>query len=141
MKMKDIDPLKLKVGDVIGSALDPDSREDSCHCAFFVTVSGTNAVATGETYIRVIAHDLRAGDIVREIIEREDEDDCHCNLYFMVERDDQYVTLTVVVRRDGTEGDPCDVMVNAHPDVLFVGHQDGVTNTALSLGAEPGDWV
>lgn len=54
--------------------------------------------------------------------------------------DSEYVTLTVVVRRDGTEGDPCDVLLNEHTDVLFVGHQDGITRTALMLGADPSSW-
>jgi hypothetical protein len=53
---------------------------------------------------------------------------------------DEYVTLTVVVRHSGVEGDPCDVLLGEHPDVLFVGHQDGVTLTACALGAEPGSW-
>jgi hypothetical protein len=53
---------------------------------------------------------------------------------------DEYVTLTVVVRQSGVEGDPCDVLLGEHPDVLFVGHQDGVTLTACALGAEPGSW-
>ncbi|MGW0033034.1 hypothetical protein ACWDXD_24860 [Streptomyces sp. NPDC003314] len=54
---------------------------------------------------------------------------------------DDFVTLTVVVRRGGEEGDPCDVFLAGHPDVLFVGHQDGITGTARALGAEPGSWT
>lgn len=53
----------------------------------------------------------------------------------------EYATLTVVVRRDGTEGDPCETMLADHPDVVFVGHEDGVSDTALVLGAEPGSWL
>lgn len=53
---------------------------------------------------------------------------------------DEYVTLTVVVRRGGSEGDPCDVVLGEHADVLFVGHQDDVTSTALALGADPSSW-
>lgn len=56
-----------------------------------------------------------------------------------VENED-FVTLTVVVRRGGEDGDPCEKVLAEHPDVLFVGHQDGVTMTALSLGAEPTSW-
>ncbi|MCX4784156.1 hypothetical protein [Streptomyces sp. NBC_01264] len=55
--------------------------------------------------------------------------------------EDEYVTLTVVVRRDGTEGDPCDVLLGDHADVLFVGHRDGVSLHAMALGADPGSWV
>lgn len=57
----------------------------------------------------------------------------------MAQQDD-YVTLTVVVRRDGTHGDPCDVLLHDHTDVLFVGHQDGIALTALALGADPSSW-
>jgi hypothetical protein len=53
---------------------------------------------------------------------------------------DECVTLTVVVRQPGVEGDHCGVLLGEHPDVLFVGHQDGVTLTACALGAEPGSW-
>lgn len=53
---------------------------------------------------------------------------------------DEFVTLTVVVRRGGEEGDPCDTALGEHLDVMFVGHQDGVTTTALALGAEPSSW-
>jgi len=53
----------------------------------------------------------------------------------------EYVTLTVVVRRGGDEGDPCDQVLDEHADVLFVGHQDGVSIEALRLGAEPGGWI
>ncbi|MFF9786333.1 hypothetical protein [Streptomyces nigrescens] len=54
--------------------------------------------------------------------------------------EDAYVTLTVVVKRGGSKGDPCDVLLEEHADVLFVGHQDGVTSTALTLGADPTAW-
>lgn len=54
--------------------------------------------------------------------------------------EDEYVTLTVVVTRDGTEEDPCDVLLGSRADVLFVGHQDGITSTALALGADPTGW-
>ncbi|MEU9593383.1 hypothetical protein AB0D84_27165 [Streptomyces sp. NPDC048193] len=53
----------------------------------------------------------------------------------------EYVTLTVVVKRGGDEGDPCDVLLEAHLDVAFVGQQDGVTPTAHFLGADPQSWV
>ncbi|MFE7072627.1 hypothetical protein ACFU96_21350 [Streptomyces sp. NPDC057620] len=53
----------------------------------------------------------------------------------------EYVTLTAVVRRDGTEGDPCEQVLAGHPDVVFVGHEDGVTDTALALGAVPEGWL
>ncbi|MFI5990353.1 hypothetical protein ACIBAC_00665 [Streptomyces sp. NPDC051362] len=53
----------------------------------------------------------------------------------------EYATLTVVVRRDGTEGDPCETMLAGHPDVVFVGCQDGVTDEAFALGAEPSSWI
>jgi ferredoxin-thioredoxin reductase catalytic subunit len=143
--MDGIDPLNLKVGDIIGSASDEDTREDSCHCAFLVTVSGTNAVATGENTIRVIAHDLRAGDIIREIIDREDEGNCHCDRYFVVERSDQYVTLTVIVQRDNTLDDQCDAFISGagslSSKILFIGHEDGVTDIALTLGADPSSWL
>ncbi|WP_181160420.1 hypothetical protein [Streptomyces solincola] len=52
----------------------------------------------------------------------------------------EYVTLTVVVAIDGTSGDPCDTLLQQHPDVMFVGHEDGVTTTALTLGADPDSW-
>ncbi|MFF8696318.1 hypothetical protein ACF08W_29305 [Streptomyces sp. NPDC015144] len=52
----------------------------------------------------------------------------------------EFVTLTVVVRRDGTEGDPCETALGGHPDVLFVGHQDGITYEAFALGANPEGW-
>jgi hypothetical protein len=52
----------------------------------------------------------------------------------------EYVTLTVVVRRVDDEEDPCDTVLTDRADVMFVGHQDGVTPTAVELGAEPGDW-
>ncbi|MER6853731.1 hypothetical protein AB0A81_40775 [Streptomyces flaveolus] len=55
--------------------------------------------------------------------------------------EDEYVTLTVVVKRGGDEGDPCDVLLEAHLDVVFVGHQDGVTPTAHFLGADPKSWT
>lgn len=55
----------------------------------------------------------------------------------MPQQADDYVTLTVVVKRGGDEGDPCDALLGAHPDVLFVGHQDGITPTAYALGAQP----
>lgn len=55
--------------------------------------------------------------------------------------EDEYVTLTVVVKRGGTQDDPCDVLLNEHADVLFVGHQDGVTTHALALGADPSSWA
>lgn len=55
--------------------------------------------------------------------------------------ENEYVTLTVVVRRDGKQGDPCDVILKEHLDVLFVGHQDGITDTAIALGADPSSWV
>ncbi|WP_171053389.1 hypothetical protein [Streptomyces marianii] len=57
-----------------------------------------------------------------------------------MKQEDEYVTLTVVVKRGGAEGDPCDVLLSEHADVLFVGHQDGVTTTALALGADPSGW-
>ncbi|MEU2969014.1 hypothetical protein ABZ687_29055 [Streptomyces ardesiacus] len=57
-------------------------------------------------------------------------------------QEDEFVTLTVVVKRGGDEGDPCDVLLGAHPDVMFVGHpQDGITRTALALGADPQSWT
>ncbi|MFF4205749.1 hypothetical protein ACFYZ8_34435 [Streptomyces sp. NPDC001668] len=55
-------------------------------------------------------------------------------------QEDDYVTLTVVVARTGTEGDPCDVLLDGRTDVLFVGHQDGISPTALVLGADPSSW-
>ncbi|MFJ3213990.1 hypothetical protein [Streptomyces flaveolus] len=55
--------------------------------------------------------------------------------------EDEYVTLTVVVKRGGDEGDPCDVLLEAHLDVAFGGHQDGVTPAAHFLGADPQSWV
>ncbi|WP_332758307.1 hypothetical protein [Streptomyces sp. MT206] len=55
--------------------------------------------------------------------------------------EDEYVTLSVVVRRDGTKGDPCDVLLGDHADVLFVGHQDGISLHAMALGANPDSWV
>ncbi|MGA5453845.1 hypothetical protein ACPCVO_45250 [Streptomyces umbrinus] len=53
----------------------------------------------------------------------------------------EYATLTVVVRRDGTVGDPCEQVLAGHPDVVFIGHEDGVTDTALALGAAPEGWL
>ncbi|MEU9605440.1 hypothetical protein [Streptomyces sp. NPDC048057] len=55
-------------------------------------------------------------------------------------QDEDFITLTVVVRRGGEEGDPCESVLADHPDVQFVGHQDGVTVVALQLGAEPSSW-
>jgi hypothetical protein len=54
--------------------------------------------------------------------------------------EEDYVTLTIVVRRDDTEEDPCDAVFSENTKVLFVGHQDGVTNTAIALGANPSSW-
>ncbi|MFF8786922.1 hypothetical protein [Streptomyces sp. NPDC015125] len=54
---------------------------------------------------------------------------------------DEYATLTVVVKRAGTQGDPCDVLHDEHTDVLFVGHQEGITATALALGGDPSSWL
>lgn len=54
--------------------------------------------------------------------------------------EDEFVTLTVVVRRGGEQGDPCEELLADHPDVQFVGHQDGVTPAALALGADPRSW-
>ncbi|WP_055531323.1 hypothetical protein [Streptomyces graminilatus] len=53
----------------------------------------------------------------------------------------EYVTLTVVVRRGDTEGDPCDILLDSPADMMFVGHEDGVTSTPLVLGADPGSWA
>lgn len=53
---------------------------------------------------------------------------------------DDYVTLTAVVRRDEGEGDPCDVMLRERDEVVFVGHQDGITVEALLAGADPSMW-
>lgn len=55
--------------------------------------------------------------------------------------EDEYVTLTVVVRRDESVYDPCDILSKERTDVLFVGHEDGVTTTALMLGANPSEWA
>ncbi|MFD9190331.1 hypothetical protein ACFWCA_19135 [Streptomyces phaeochromogenes] len=53
----------------------------------------------------------------------------------------EYVTLTAVVRLDRTVGDPCERVFADRPDVMFVGHESGVTDTALTLGAAPEGWV
>lgn len=91
---KGIDPLKLKVGDIVNDAWDdltPEERaagkaEESCHCSFLVEVADQADEDVTIPVIRVIAHDLQAGDIVRRIIEREEETGCHCDLYFDVRR-------------------------------------------------------
>lgn len=54
---------------------------------------------------------------------------------------DEIVTLTVVMRRPADrQDDPCDVVLG-WPGVLVVGHQHGVSATALKLGAEPSSWT
>jgi hypothetical protein len=53
----------------------------------------------------------------------------------------EFATLTVVVRRDGTVGDPCETVLADHPDVVFVGCEDGVSDVALALGADEGSWL
>jgi hypothetical protein len=52
-----------------------------------------------------------------------------------------YVTLTVVVKRDGAKEDPCDMLRNLRSDIVFVGHQDGITPVACQLGADPSSWI
>ena len=57
-------------------------------------------------------------------------------------RQGEYVTLTVVVRAGGEgEEDPCETALGIHPDVMFVGHTDGITTAALALGADPDSWI
>ncbi|MGW2658522.1 DUF3145 family protein [Streptomyces sp. NPDC001478] len=54
--------------------------------------------------------------------------------------EDEFVTLTVVVRRSGEQDDPCDELLANPLDVQFVGHQAGVSSVALALGADPRSW-
>lgn len=83
--MDGIDPLSVKAGDVVESAWDEDQGSDSCHCAFRVKVSRMGAEAD-ENLVLVIAHDLQAKDIIREVRLREEEDGCHCDVNFLVSR-------------------------------------------------------
>lgn len=86
--MNEIDPLRVKVGDVICSFSNPDTRapDEACHCAIVVTVktAAPNPEVKDRT-LWVAAHDLRPGDAVRAFRDHEGED-CHCDRDFLVER-------------------------------------------------------
>lgn len=88
--MKGIDPLRVEVGDVVEDVWDDlaphEAKESSCHCSFLVKVGTSTSTTEGKDLLRVIAHDLNRGDVVRRIHSREDEGECHCDLYFDVER-------------------------------------------------------
>lgn len=76
----------LEPGDVLGKVWDPDTRKNSCHCAFMAYVTGTNGDDIAIPTVHVVAHDLQPGDIVRDKYECEEEGDCHCDYIFVVER-------------------------------------------------------
>lgn len=87
--MSGIDPTSVKAGDVVRRVWDDVTPEDdlknSCHCSYLVEV--TNRAGKGERESkRVIAHDLRAGDVVVAVEPRGDEPGCHCDVYFHVRR-------------------------------------------------------
>lgn len=88
-----VDPLRLKIGDVVGLAWDDLTEEEqkdaasSCHCSFLVEVNGTVDMPPTGRLVEVIAHDLKPGDIIRRTRYRDEEDGCHCDLYFHVERE------------------------------------------------------
>lgn len=85
--MKGIDPLNVEAGDVITEAWDEDGDSSSCHCAFRVEVKkGDTTPPDGTAGKRVIAHDLKAGDVIRKVASRDDEGGCHCDRYFIVIR-------------------------------------------------------
>lgn len=85
---KDIDPWDVSQGDVVIAAWDEDPSSTSCHCAFRVEVRKETVQEVNEGTIKVIAHDLRADDVVVKAIAREDEGRCHCDRYFLVNRSD-----------------------------------------------------
>ncbi|MER6605717.1 hypothetical protein ABT282_07325 [Streptomyces sp. NPDC000927] len=84
--MKGVDPMGILVGDVVEAAWDEDPSSKSCHCAFRVEVSAGSDRPVSSDLVRVISHDLRRGDIVRKVFDNEDEGECHCDYYFLVER-------------------------------------------------------
>ncbi|MFI2616631.1 hypothetical protein [Streptomyces sp. NPDC018584] len=86
--MKSIDPLQVKAGDIIQEAYDEDDGKNSCHCSFVVKVGSEPRKATEGSVRRVavIAHGLKPGDIIQETFERGDEGNCHCDVYFLIDR-------------------------------------------------------
>lgn len=86
-----IDPTQIKPGDVVQRVWDHlmpgENPLHSCHCSYRAEV--TDHCAQGERRaMRVIAHDLRAGDAVVKVYSRGDDDGegCHCDVYFTVNR-------------------------------------------------------
>lgn len=84
-----IDPTEVKVGDVVRRVWDDlvpgEDPCESCHCAYRVEVGDHNGHGKRRT-VRVIAHDLRAGDVVTGVHTRTDGRGCHCDRYFTVNR-------------------------------------------------------
>ncbi|MFD4858382.1 hypothetical protein [Streptomyces atratus] len=84
--MDGIDPFYVAVGDVVKRAWDEDPNTDSCHCAFRVEVK-EKTQSSGEANTEwIAAHDLQAGDIIRRRRSRPDNNECHCDFDFKVER-------------------------------------------------------
>lgn len=85
-----IDPADIKPGNVITKSWDEDPSKDSCHCSFQVDISEEESAekSPGSVIARVvvISHGLKEGDVVRDIFERGDDGHCHCDYYFLVDR-------------------------------------------------------
>jgi hypothetical protein len=84
--LEGIDPTRLKPGMVVLAAWDEDPGDESCHCSFLVAGEPESGEPVRSFRTSVIAHGLAAGDVVRQVISRGDEGDCHCDVHVVVDR-------------------------------------------------------
>lgn len=87
--MEGIDLMAVRSGERVRKIWDDLGGKDvparSCHCSYRV-VTETATAKSGDRK-RVIAHDLLPGDVIVGVHARQDEGDCHCDVYFTVLRE------------------------------------------------------
>ena len=79
--------------------------------------------------------DIEAGDTLDVLARTADDHTCE-------DDEDQFITLTFVVRTPAGEepgDDPRSLLTN--DEVMFWGHESGITDKALALGADPSMWA